>query len=86
MKLIPTITLKERRSQMKKHFLFFTLISLIFFVACSEDNDEQTHEETPPVATETVYDIVINVNETQGEVSKLLMGFNSIYCFEQDAK
>ncbi len=74
---------------MKKHILFFTTISLLFFASCSEDSVEHGSidqgGETPPVFTETKYDILVDVNETKGEVSKLLMGFNSIYCFEKDA-
>lgn len=70
---------------MKKYSCYLTIISALFFMACSDDNNgQEPASETPPVLTETTYDILVDVNETQGEVSKLLMGFNSIYCFEKD--
>lgn len=54
------------------------------FISCSDDDGQDQEGEIPPVLTETTYDILVDVNETQGEVSKLLMGFNTIYCFEKD--
>ena len=70
---------------MMKYNFYLTIISALFFIACSGDDDEQKQGgETPPILTETAYNILVDVNETQGEVSPLLMGFNSIYCFEKD--
>ena len=60
-------------------------LSVALLVAACAQNDIEEVIETPPVLTEVDYNILVDVNKTQGEVSKLLMGFNSIYCFEKDA-
>jgi alpha-L-arabinofuranosidase len=69
---------------MKNYIKYTILILAVVFISCSNDEVQEQGGETPPVLTETAYDILVDVNETQGEVSKLLMGFNSIYCFEKD--
>lgn len=65
---------------MNKYFLCTILFSVVTLISCSQEQGGETSQ----VITETDYDILIDVNETQGEVSKLLMGFNTIYCFEKD--
>ena len=69
---------------MNKYIKYSILMFTAVFISCSDDDGQEQGGETPPVITETAYDILVDVNETQGEVSKLLMGFNTIYCFEKD--
>jgi len=69
---------------MNKYIKYSILMFTAVFISCSDDDGQEQGGETPPVLTETAYDILVDVNETQGEVSKLLMGFNTIYCFEKD--
>lgn len=57
---------------------------ILFLLSCNSDSSENT-DILDTKTTNTTYDIQIDVSENQGEVSKLLMGFNTIYCFEQDA-
>jgi len=73
------------KKRFKKIIRISCLISITFFTNTCATNDHEENIETPPVLTETAYNILIDANETQGEVSELLMGFNSIYCFEKDA-
>ncbi len=66
---------------MKKYFEIIAVVVLLVFNACDSGSD--SIEDVP--AIETDYDVMIDVNETKGTVSPLLMGFNTIYCFEADA-
>ena len=66
---------------MKRYFEIIAVAVLLGFNGCDKASD--TTEDVP--AVETDYDVVVDVNETKGTVSPLLMGFNTIYCFENDA-
>lgn len=60
---------------------FISLIFIMALAACGGESDVGTDL---PIPTETVYDILVDVNEPKGTVSPLLMGFGTIYSFEKD--
>ncbi|WP_430814936.1 hypothetical protein [Carboxylicivirga sp. RSCT41] len=62
-------------------YISVILILLSTILACSEGNHT---EDLPPESTETVYDILVDVDSPKGTVSRLLMGFGTIYSFEKD--
>lgn len=60
------------------------IIYVLILMACSGDIEETSTEILENNPSDTFYDVQVDVYETEGEVSKLLMGFNTIYCFEKD--
>ena len=62
---------------------FYKRILVMFLVLIAAACSKVEHKNEP-VLEDIDYNVLVDVNETQGEVSKLLMGFNTIYCFEKD--
>ena len=71
----------------KFYFIFIILIATFFISACVDNNNNSIPDTDIPDTntTDTTYDILINTQNQEGNVSPFLMGFGTIYSFEKDS-